>query len=292
MITELQNSFEGSIDKDSSVQNRNLRMTMADLNRGYGYDSKTGGFWTLDQIGSPYVFNHNLRCSSISWTNTKAVDPDTYGIYPTAVNRYFDVAYVYSDRGQSDRKRVNQASSWELEFFNELTEEEKAGYIDQSDGTPKSFATEWKDARSGRDIDDAGGLPVKIPQVTFRVVTYASFDNSFYFMNNVGKVNSSSFIRDIYEYRDLGFLAIGRQRKYDSSSWLAQDDAKKWIYDSFEMEETTHNIFTNTHKFVYNPNSWQKYDLVTHNFYAQFDFLTIFEGVSRTDPIDPTIMGN
>ena len=292
MITELNNSWEGSIDKDSSVITRVLRMTMNDLNNGRGTDSKTGGVWILDQIGAPYVFNSNLRLSNISWTNTTAVDPDTYGVYPTAVNRYFDVVYTYSDRGQSDRKRVNQISSWELEWFNEQEEIELSGYKDQSDGSFKTFATEWAAVNSERDIDDAPGLPSKQPKITFQVITYSSFDNSFYFANNIGRVNSTSFIDDIYQLRDNGFLAIGRQRKYDTSGWLAQDDAFMWIYDSFEMQETTHNIFTNTHKFVFNPNTWQKYDLVTHNQYADFDFLNLFTGVTRTDSIDTTVIGN
>lgn len=312
-IQILSDSFQEHRTVDSIEVVTRYIMSKNDYYRGWGdlYNSDWTFLYTMylpyegDNFGiyynTTYLDNCVLVDITTESTETSTEDFDNEGIDYSGFDYHkkIIVTYTWSNSGEADTKRKNEASSWKIRFDTTLDSKTVDTFIhhsaDEADTTKVKY--EWAnvyltntnpDIVLGEDYNevnegdshgaynDCTDLALKrkyinevkesIPQLEHRephttatITAYSSVIKGADLAKYIGKVNNADIMYRIYNARELALIEKGKLKGYDSNDWLNANDEGLWMFTDWSMEDLSNGFYEYELTFEYNPIGWNNY---------------------------------
>ena len=304
-IKFLTRSFEEHRTVDSITVTTMYQMTWEDYYNGVGdlvdgnNDLITTDFylpWEGDNFGIYYSTSYLSDCvlTDISMEATDSVI-EAFDSTLQDLDREIVVVYTWSNDGDSDTKRLNEASSWKIRYETTMETITLDAYIDSIGETgsvrywPNQYYTELnpdiKGTKTGSDgkkvavnygkyndndealqnlfidatRDRIPEIIVRVPKTTCIITTYGSFVQGNKLAQLVGTVNDRDFLQYVYQQKEAALSAKNKQASYTDNDWIGGDDNGQWLFVDWDMEDTGNGFFEYTFYFEFDKEGWNAY---------------------------------
>lgn len=306
-IQILSDSFNEHRTVDSIEVTTKYIMSSNDYLRGWGdlYDSEWNFLYTMylpwegDNFGLYYNTTYLADCLLVDITteNTQGVTDsfDAEGTDESGFDYHkkIIVTYSWSNSGEADTKRKNEASSWKIRYDTTLDFKSSYTYIDSVTDQKFDWADKYLTAKNptikmtktdsdGEEEEvDYGAynsasdsikqkyidtirdtipqLDIREPHTTCTATTYSSNVAGSTLATYVGSVNSEDFLKYIYTKKEEALIAKNKLESYDENDWIEADDSGKWMFIDWSMNDLGSGFYEYEYTFEYNKNGWNYY---------------------------------
>ncbi|MCK4260428.1 MAG: hypothetical protein KAX49_15740 [Halanaerobiales bacterium] len=312
-IQILSDSFKEHRTVDSMDVTTRYMMSMNDYYNGYGnlYNSDWTFMyemylpWEGDNYGLYYdtLYLNDCVLVDISMEPTEAVtnEFDGEGIDTSGFDEHKKVivTYTWSNSGEADARRKNEASSWKFRYDTNLEYKNVDTFVYHTTDGEKSLklkyewshvyltalnpnikmtitdaegADEEKDYGAYNSADDAikrkyidtikdtiPQLERREPHTTCTVTAYSSYVQGANLAEYVGSVNSLDFANRVYTQREEALITKNKMPSYDANDWLNKIDAGLWMFLDWSMNDLGNGFYEYELTFEYNVRGWNKY---------------------------------
>lgn len=303
MISLDWDSYNINQDEDGTQVTELISCSWQEYNAGWGLDAN-GQEHFLPRIGTIYSY---FQDPYLSVTNI-TITPDV-GKYPDIAafflgdDQMIRMAITYSSNNGTRRPvRADQAASWDFKWDVELVEETGQQFFkytipgsptttQRTEGSYKSWNTEWKAANSGNESVEKGDEPdlvKKIRKAQLIFTCYSSEHFGYRFAGYLGKINRTNWSATLIDKHRLGVEA-NRQyynsvADYNTDLYSLTVDQYMWFFSDYEIEELRPKVIKNTLIFDFNPQTWDFHEGTVINLYQTAEFNDLTLGMERLEP--------
>ena len=239
-------------------------------------------------------------------TNAKFSSNPTVDVNDTGINKLVIVTYTWTNTGTSDTIRVNEASSWKIEFDTSLEVQDLQSYYKYNDindpkagGEPTDWRIEYYTEVFGsaytslseeetvlfHQNHEPPPLSVRYPRTICKIKTYSSYLYSLALSSALGRINAYDFLPKIFEVKEAALVVKNKNSSYDYCDYLINgDDTGRWLFLDFTIGERSNALYEYNFSLEYKYEGWNVDHGITTNKYPAMDFYTFFSGMDNVAP--------
>lgn len=139
-------------------------------------------------------------------------------------------------------------------------------------GNYNSVSAYWKNYY--RENNDAPEKEVYHTKTILTATLYSRYNYQFLMSDNINKINSTDFLQDVNNAREVRLLAKNKLYTYEDSDLSTVNDTERWLFFDYTITEMANNIYQYDLYFLYKPDKWTRWYGATVNEYSKINFYT------------------